>query len=167
MRFIGGVVAHVNTDVARNSTGDSLVLLRRHRPRERKHKTKPRGFRRMTVRAVEHCSAAQNQLDRRPRVFARRNRVHVEGNKPTLQNGVDFTTTAFQGATDKAADVFRIVAFLLRHTEVLLLGLLRPGHTAELINELRPEHFFSFPACRTPRATRRNRYQAVVLKSRH
>ena len=121
----------------------------------------------MAVRAVEHCSAAQNQLDRRPRVFADRDRVHVKGDKPALQYGVDFTTTTFQGAADKAADVLRVIAFLLRHTEVLLLGLLRPGHTAELINELRPEHFFSFPACRTPRATRRNRYQAVILKSRH
>ena len=167
MRLIGGIVAHVDTDVACNPAGNGLVLLRRHRPRERKHKTKPRRFRRMTVRAVEYRSTSQNQLDRRPRVFARRDRVHIEGDKPTLQNGVDFTTTAFQGTADKAADVLRVIAFLLRHTEVLLLGLLRPGRTAELINELRPEHFFSFPACRTPRATRRNRYQAVVLKSRH
>ena len=167
MRLIGGIVAHVDTDVACNPAGNGLVLLRRHRPRERKHKTKPRRFRRMTVRAVEYRSTSQNQLDRRPRVFASRDRVHVEGDKPTLQNGVDFTTTTFQGTADKAADVLRVIAFLLRHTEVLLLGLLRPGHTAELINELRPEHFFSFPACRTPRATRRNRYQAVILKSRH
>ena len=84
MGLIGGIVAHVNTDVTCNPAGDSLVLLRRHRSRERKHKTKPRSFRRMTVRAVEHRGAAQNQLDRRPRVFAGRDRVHVEGDKPTL-----------------------------------------------------------------------------------
>ena len=94
MGLIGGIVAHVDTDVARNPTGDSLVLLRRHGSRKRKHKTKPRSFRCMTVRAVEHRSAAQNQHDRRPRVFAGRDRVHVEGDKPTLQYGVDFTAAA-------------------------------------------------------------------------
>ena len=45
----------------------------------------------MTVRAIEHRSAAQNQHDRRPRVFAGRDRVHIKGDKPALQYGVDFT----------------------------------------------------------------------------
>ena len=94
MGLIGGIVAHVNTDVTCNPAGDSLVLLRRHGSRERKHKTKPRSFCRMTVRAVEHRSAAQNQHDRRPRVFAGRDRVHVKGDKPALQYGVDFTAAA-------------------------------------------------------------------------
>ena len=94
MGLIGGIVAHVNTDVACNPAGNGLILLRRHRSRERKHKAKSRSFRRMTVRAVEYCSAAQNQLDCRPRVLARRDRVHVECDKPTLQNSIDFTAAA-------------------------------------------------------------------------
>ena len=48
----------------------------------------------MAVRAIEHRSAAQNQLDRRPRVFADRDRVHVKGDKPALQYSVDFTAAA-------------------------------------------------------------------------
>ena len=94
MGLIGGIVAHVNTDVACNPAGNGLILLRRHRSRERKHKAKPRSFRCMAVRAVEHRSAAQNQLDRRPRVFAGCDRVHVKGDKPALQYGVDFTAAA-------------------------------------------------------------------------
>ena len=92
----------------------------------------------MTVRAVEYRSTSQNQLDRRPRVFASRDRVHVEGDKPTLQNGVDFTTTTFQGTADKAADVFCAIALVLRHTRVLCLRFLRASYASEFIDKLGP-----------------------------
>lgn len=149
------------------SAGDSLVLLRRHRPRERKHKAKPRSFRRMAMRAIEHRSAAQNQLDRRPRVFASRDRVHVKGDKPALPVRRRFyggRPLRCRRQNRRRPSHYRALPSAYGST---LAGSPASGHTAELINELRPEHFFSFPACRTPRATRRNRYQAVVLKSRH
>ena len=77
MRLIGGIVAHVDTDVLRDLSRNCSILFGRDCTRERHNQSKTWGVWAVTVRTIKDSGAAKNQDNRVPGVSVGRYFIKV------------------------------------------------------------------------------------------